>query len=213
MLINLNPLVQTYYYIHLPGKKDYALNLDLFENDKGTATNQILNDFQNDLIADTDTLYDYLQEFVKTPSFKNALVYEDFDSIFKNYMFDKNTYLLDIIDILDLSHSYDLVQYLKLISKYQRVQTLFESLDYSKHKDIIFTNPSRTNQYMFAHGVYPANMSSMGGTYSISLYEKQYNNSNKNSRLIKQFTNNSDLYEYIYQYNLTFDEPTIKELK
>lgn len=203
--LQINPYIQELYYINIPGKKDYQLNLDIFKNDQGTATEQIISDFRQDFTKNTDTLYTYLKKFVNTDSFDDPFLKENFDSMFKDFKFSKDTKLVDIINILDMSNSHDLIQYLKLINQSQSVKTLFEILDYSKNKHIIFTNPSQTKQYMLSSGVYPYNRNAMGGTYSIQLFEKEYDASNKTATRITQFNNNEEVYSYIMNYGLLFD--------
>lgn len=208
MSLELNPLVAIFTYMHAPGNKDRKLVLPALSNQTITLDEQIILDYQNDLIKNTEQLYPYLQNIIKNDP--KLYLKEQVDMFFEYLSVPKDAYIFDTIELLNTSNSFDVVQYLKVVNNDQSVKTLFEMLNTSNpNVKVMFTNPSKTKQFKFKYGTYPTKTTS-GGTYSIGLFEKPYGKSDKNLKLLKKFTNNNDVYSYIANYNLIFDNKGIK---
>lgn len=204
----IDPRISSYRYLHKIGDKDTELSVSFFKTNDGeqTASDQLLSELYNNRIKSTDKFNTWLKSFIKDNNASIDYPQEMISDMVRMIGIDNNDLILDMYTKLDMSKSEDVARYLKLINRQNHQPTLFEMLDSSilspDQTPILFKNPSDTKRFKFAKGTYPMSMSNYGGTYIIHLYEAPKDNSN--FKHIASFSSNNSVYEYIEQYNLTF---------
>ena len=204
----IDPRISSYSYLHKIGDKDTELSVSFFKTNDGeqTASDQLLSELYNNRIKSTDKFNTWLKSFIKDNNASIDYPEEMISDMVRMIGIDDNDLILDMYAKLDMSKSEDVAQYLKLINQQNQKQTLFEMLDSSilshDQAPIIFKNPSDTKRFKFAKGTYPMSTSNYGGTYIIHLYEAP--KGGLDFKHVMSFDNNDDVYNYIAQYNLTF---------
>lgn len=204
----IDATISSYSYFHQIGNKDRELSVSIFTtaNGKRTATEQLSMEMYSDQIETTQRFNEWLLNFVKSNGEFKTYSKEMVLDMIRMIGVDDEALIYDMYTKLDMSRSTDVAQYFKLINNQNQQQTLFEMLDSSivpyDKEPIVFKNPANTKQFKFAKGVYPMSPLNYGGTYSIRLFEAPKDTTH--FKHVRTFTNNDELYRYIFQNDLTF---------